>query len=229
MWEQIVEEAPRFFSYYNLRFFAQAFGTTLALSAIGCLTGLVLGFALAAVRLSTRPALAPLRLAARCFTELFRRIPFLVTLMLVFFVFQALHADLGMFTVALVSVCLIATAFIAEIVRSGLESVHRQQWDAAQTLNFSYWQTLRLVIVPQAWKVILPPVFGFFVLFIKDTALASQIGVIELAFAGKTMANKGFSATLVYGTVLVLYFLLSYPLSRLGTYLETRLARTRNH
>lgn len=228
MFAQIIEELPRFFSYYNLLFFAKALGVTFALSAIGCVVGFTLGFALAAIRLTTRPAAAPLRVAVTVFVELFRRIPFLVTLMLMFFVFQALNADLSMFTVALISVCVIATAFIAEIVRSGLESVHHNQWDAAATLNFSYWQTLRLVIIPQAWKIILPPVFGFFVLFIKDTALASQIGVIELAFAGKTMSNKGFSAALVYGTVLVLYFALSYPLARFGKYLEIRLAPTRN-
>jgi len=228
MWAQIVEELPRFFSYYNLIFFAKALGVTFALSAIGCIVGFSLGFVLAAVRLTTRPATKPLRVAVTVFIELFRRIPFLVTLMLVFFVFQGMHADLSMFTVALISVCLIATAFIAEIVRSGLESVHRNQWDAAVTLNFSYLQTLRLVIVPQAWKVILPPVFGFFVLFIKDTALASQIGVVELAFAGKAMNNKGFSAALVYGTVLALYFMLSYPLAHFGKYLERKLAPTRN-
>ena len=228
MLDQILQELPRFFSYYNLLFFAKALGVTFALSAIGCVVGLSLGFLLAAVRLDTRPAGRPLRVASTVFVELFRRIPFLVTLMLVFFIFQGLNADLAMFTVALISVCLIATAFIAEIVRSGLESVHRNQWDAAVAMNFSYLQTLRLVIVPQAWKIILPPVFGFFVLFIKDTALASQIGVVELAFAGKTMNNKGFSATLVYGTVLALYFMLSYPLARFGKHLEKKLAPTRN-
>ncbi|SET85066.1 amino acid ABC transporter permease [Variovorax sp. OV084] len=228
MLDQILQELPRFFSYYNLLFFAKALGVTFALSAIGCVVGFSLGFLLAAVRLDTRPAGRPLRVASTVFVELFRRIPFLVTLMLVFFIFQGLNADLAMFTVALISVCLIATAFIAEIVRSGLESVHRNQWDAAAAMNFSYLQTLRLVIVPQAWKIILPPVFGFFVLFIKDTALASQIGVVELAFAGKTMNNKGFSATLVYGTVLALYFMLSYPLARFGKHLEKKLAPTRN-
>jgi polar amino acid transport system permease protein len=228
MLDQILQELPRFFSYYNLLFFAKALGVTFALSAIGCVVGFSLGFLLAAVRLDTRPARRPLRIASTVFIELFRRIPFLVTLMLVFFIFQGLNADLAMFTVALISVCLIATAFIAEIVRSGLESVHRNQWDAAVAMNFSYLQTLRLVIVPQAWKIILPPVFGFFVLFIKDTALASQIGVVELAFAGKTMNNKGFSATLVYGTVLALYFMLSYPLARFGKHLEKKLAPTRN-
>ena len=65
--------------------------------------------------------------------------------------------------------------------------------------------------------------FGYFVLFIKDTALASQIGVLELTDAGKILNTKGFSSFLVYGTVLVLYFLISYPLALLGSHLERRL------
>ena len=105
MWRELLDELPRFFSYYNLVFFARALGTTFALSAIGCVVGFALGFMLAAVRLSTRPALAPVRVGVQLVTELFRRIPFLVTLMLVFFIFQALKADLSMFTVALISVC----------------------------------------------------------------------------------------------------------------------------
>ena len=94
-------------------------------------------------------------------------------------------------------------------------------------MNLSYLQTLRHVVVPQAWKVMLPPAFSFFVLFIKDTALASQIGVIELTFAGKVMANKGFPAALTFGTVLVLYFALSWPLARFGRWMEARLAPAR--
>jgi len=147
--------------------------------------------------------------------------------MLVFFAFQALKFDVSMFTVALFSVCLIATAFITEIVRAGLDSVHRNQWDAATAMNFTYIETLRYIVVPQAWKVMLPPAFSFFVLFIKDTALASQIGVVELTFAGKVLANKGFPAALTFGTVLVLYFLLSWPLARFGRWMEVKLATTR--
>ena len=228
MWERIVEEAPRFFGYYNLIFLLKAMGVTFALSAGGCVVGLVLGFGVAVVRRADGAWLAPLRWLLTLLVEAFRRIPFLVTLMLVFFGFQVLNLDLSIFSVALVSVCLIATAFIAEIVRSGLDSVHHNQWDTAMAMNFSYLQTLRYVIVPQAWKVILPPVFSFFILFIKDTALASQIGVVELTYAGKVLNNRGFSAALVFGSILVLYFVLSYPLARFGAWLEQRLAATRH-
>jgi polar amino acid transport system permease protein len=148
--------------------------------------------------------------------------------MLVFFASQSSKLGLSTFSVALVSVCLIAAAYLGEIIRSGLESVHRNQWEAAQTLNFNYLETLRYVIVPQGWQIIVPPTFSFFVMFIKDTALASQIGVMEMTSASNVLTSKGFSAAFVYGTVLVLYFALSYPLSRFGKRLERKLAATRN-
>jgi polar amino acid transport system permease protein len=208
-------------------FLLQALAATFLLSLVGCVLGFLFGFVLAVARHTKSRRLAPLRGAVIVFTEMFRRIPFLVTLMLVFFAFQAAKFETSMFTVALFSVFLIATAFIAEIVRSGLDSVHHNQWDAATAMNFTYLETLRYVIVPQAWKVMLPPAFSFFVLFIKDTALASQIGVVELTFAGKVLANKGFPAALTFGTILVLYFVLSWPLARFGRWMEVKLAPAR--
>jgi len=220
--------AAHAFSSYDVLLLLKGFLTTFALALIGCLTGFALGFVAALLRSTRSPEMAPLRAALAAYALAFRRIPFLVTLMLVFFASQAMNANLSTFTVALVSICLIAAAYLSEIARGGLESVHRNQWQAARALNFSHWQTLRYVVVPQAWRVIVPPTFGFFVMFIKDTTLASQIGVMELTSAGKVLGNKGLPAALVYGTILMLYFLLSYPLSRLGKHLEHRLAAAGN-
>lgn len=226
--ERILGEVPQFLGYYNLVFLAKAALATVALAAIGAVTGSLAGGLLALARLTRSRWLAPLRWLAVLVIELFRRIPFLVTLMLVFFAVQLSGADLPLFVVALIAVFLIASAYLAEIARSGFESVHRNQWDAAQAMNFSLLDTVRFVVLPQAWRVILPPAFAFFVMFIKDTALASQIGVIELTYAGKVLNNKGFSAALVFGTLLMLYFLISYPLARLGAHLEVRLAGARH-
>lgn len=222
------DEVARIYTYYNTVFLLRALVVTFLLSAGGCLCGLAVGLALAVVRRTPGRLLWPARLVVIAFVELFRRIPFLVVLMLTFFVFQALHLGASLFVVALTSCCISATAFIAEVIRGGLESVHGNQWDAAATINMSYLQTVRLVILPQAWRVILPPAFSFFVLFIKDTALASQIGVVELTFAGTVLNNKGLSPELVFGTILVLYFVLSYPLARFGAWLEKYLAAARN-
>ncbi|MGX6998173.1 amino acid ABC transporter permease [Caballeronia sp. KNU42] len=221
-------EIAQLFSFYNLLLLLEGFAATFVLSALGCFAGFLAGFVVAVVRVTHSRAMAPLRALAFAYCFLFRRIPFLVTLMLVFFASQSSKANLSTFAVASLSVCLIASAYLGEIIRSGLESVHGNQWEAAQTMNFSTFETLRFVIVPQAWRVVVPPTFGFFVMFIKDTALASQIGVMELTSAGKVLTNKGFSAWLVYGAVLALYFVMSYPLSRLGKRLERKLAATRN-
>jgi polar amino acid transport system permease protein len=106
--------------------------------------------------------------------------------------------------------------------------VPRQQIEAATAMNFSRWQTLTKVIMPQSWPVILPPAIVFMISFIKDTSLVSQVGVFELTFRGKELNNAGFSAILVFGTIALLYFIMSYPLTRLGAWLEQRLAASRH-
>jgi polar amino acid transport system permease protein len=84
------------------------------------------------------------------------------------------------------------------------------------------------IIIPQSWPVILPPAIVFMVAFVKDTALVSQVGVFELTFRGKELNDQGYSGVLVFGTVAFLYFVMSYPLTRLGQWLEARLAASRS-
>jgi len=227
MWDRILFEAPNFFNYYNAVFFLQAAGRTLAMTVVGCTIGFVVGLLIAVLRRSRSPWLLPLKAIAIAYVETFRRIPFLVIIFIVLYAIQPMFPNSSLFTIATVAVCLVATAFLSEIVRAGLDSVPEQQIDGARTLNFGPVQTLRYVILPQAWPVIIPPAIAFGVMFIKDTSLASHIGVVELTFAGKVFVNRGFSPLLGFGAVLALYFVLSYPLSRLGSYLEKRLAPAR--
>ena len=129
---------------------------------------------------------------------------------------------------AIVAVCVLSTAFLSEIIRGGLDSVPRTQVESATVMNLSPAQTLFWVVLPQAWKVIIPPAVAFAVMFVKDTSLASQMGVLELTFAGKMLVNRGFSPILGFGAILACYFVLSYPLSLFGAYLEKRLAASRH-
>ena len=224
MIERLLEEAPAFFNTSNAVFIGQAMGRTISMTIIGCGVGFVLGLIIAVLRQSTLKWLMPLRLLAISYVEVFRRIPFLVILFIVLFVIEPLMRGTSLLGIATVSICLLSTAFLSEVIRSGLESVPNQQIEGARTLNLSVTQTLFLVILPQSWKVILPPAAAFIVMFIKDTSLASQLGVIELTFAGKMLVNRGFSPVLGFGTILLCYFALSYPLSRFAAYLERRLA-----
>jgi polar amino acid transport system permease protein len=227
MLASLLEEAPRFFTYYNIVFIGEALLQTLALSFLGAAVGFVIGFGLAVLRTPRVVDFLPARVLAIAFVEVFRRIPFLVKLMCVFFAFQLSGAKVSMFTVALVTVTLSAAAYAAEIARAGFESVHRNQLDAAEAMNFARGQRLFRVIVPQSWKVIVPPLFSYAIGFIKSTSIASQIGVLELTYAAKVMNTKGFSAVLCFGTILVLYFLVCYPTNLAGIWVEKRLAASR--
>ena len=224
----MADDLQQFFSYYNLLFLGQAFLLTASLSFLGCGIGFIAGFGIAVLRHERIVRLAVARWLAIGYTEVFRRIPFLVKLMCVFFAFQLSGADVSMFTVAVTTVALSAAAFSSENVRAGLESVHRNQWDAAEAMNMGGLTALRRVILPQAWTVMMPPSMTYSVGLVKSTSIASQIGVLELTYAAKVLNNKGFSAALCFGTILVLYFVLCFSLNRFAARLEVRLAPSRH-
>jgi polar amino acid transport system permease protein len=226
--DQILQQLPEFFSPTNVRILAQSMGVTLALTFFGCGLGFLFAFFIVFARQTPGHWALPLRAAAIFFVEIFRRIPFLVTGYLVLFFLSAIIRNPSLFVIALMAIFIYATAYTADIVRGGFESVPRTQIEAAQAMNFGRWRTLFYVIVPQSWPVILPPAMVFMVAFVKDTAVVSQLGVFELAFRGRELNNHGFSGVLVYSTIALLYFAMSYPLTRFGQWLEKRLATPRS-
>ena len=225
--ERILEQIPRFFSTNNLVLLGEAAGMTLAMTAFGCLIGFGLAFVLVYLRQTPGWWALPVRVVCIAFVEVFRRVPFLVVLYLVLFFIQAITTDASLFTVAVIAICIYAVAYTADIIRGGIESVAATQVEAARTMNLSRLQTNIMVVLPQAWPVIVPPAIAFAVSFIKDTALVSQIGVFELAFRGKELNNQGFSGMLVFGTIALCYFIISFPLSLLGQHLEKHFATPR--
>ena len=225
MFDVFLQQLPRFATWETASFFYHAMITTVQMTLIGCGIGFLLGFLVVILRTTPGLIYLPLRLLMIAYVEFFRRVPFLVLLFLVLFISKGFGFSHSLFTVACISIVILSTAFISEIIRAGLESVQHTQWEAAYAMNFTRLQTLYYVVFPQSWKVILPPSFAFIVMFIKDTALASQVGVIELTAVGKYFNNVGYSAILSYGTVLVLYFVLSYPMTRFGWWMERKLAR----
>ena len=226
--DRIIEQIPRFFSWGNMQLLVEAAGVTVAITFVGCMIGFGLAFVLVYLRQTPGLWALPLRVVCVTYVEVFRRIPFLVITYLVLFLIQAFITDASLFTIAVTAICIYAIAYTAEIIRGGLESVPAQQVEAARAMNMSRLQTLFWVVLPQAWPVILPPSVAFAVSFIKDTALVSQIGVFELTFRGKELNNQGYSGILVFGTIALCYFIISYPLSRYGQYLEKRLASPRD-
>src|SRR6516162_4952900 len=155
--ERIFQQMPRFFSPGHMSLLLDAAGTTLALTIIGCVSGFMLAFLIVLLRQSPGLWGLPLRLLGIAYVEIFRRIPFLVVTYLVLFFIQAFTSNASLFTIAVVAICIYATAYTAEIIRGGFESVARQQVEAATVMNFSRWQTLITIVIPQSWPVILPP------------------------------------------------------------------------
>lgn len=221
--EQLIAEAPRFFTYWNMLFLGQAALNTLLVSFIGCLIGYLLGFLIATFRLANVMPFAPLRGLLITITEAIRRIPFLVLLMCVFFGFQLSGAEKSLFVIAVTAVTLRMSALAAENIRAGYEAVHARQWEAASVLNIPPLQALFRIILPQAWKIILPPSTIHTVSMIKETSLVSQIGFLELTFAARMLNQRGFSALICFGTILILYFVISWSFAAFGRYAERRL------
>lgn len=219
----LLAEAPRFFTYWNMLFIATAAANTLVMAFAGCGLGLVLGLCLAVTRAERVVHLAVIRWFAIVFVEVFRRIPVLVLLLFVFFTFQLLGIGLKALTIGTIAIVLRAASLFSENIRAGIESVHPNQWDAAEVMNLSPLQTLRLTVLPQAWPVILPPMTIGMVGMVKATSLASQISVLELTFAARQLNQRGFSALIAFGTILVIYFAISWGVARLGAYVERRL------
>jgi polar amino acid transport system permease protein len=226
--EQILSQIPAFFSPINIWLLIQSMGVTLALTFFGCVLGFLFAFIIVFARQTPGVWALPLRAAAILFVEMFRRIPFLATIYLVLYALAAVVGNTSILAMALIAIVIYATAYSSDIIRGGFESVPRQQIEAARAMNFGRWRTLIHVIIPQSWPVILPPAVVFMVAFVKDTALLNQIGVFELFFRGKELNNQGYSGVLVFGTIALLYFVMSYPLMRFGQWLEKRLATPRS-
>ncbi|WP_448955415.1 amino acid ABC transporter permease [Labrys neptuniae] len=225
---ETISQIPSFFNYFNIMLLLDGIWTTVLLTAIGCSAGFLFGALIVLVRTATTVWLLPFKLLVIGYVEFFRRIPFLVILFIVLFGVQAIDPTISLFGIAAISICLLSTAYLSEIIRAGVESVQRPQIEAADTMNFGRWRTLHYVILPQAWRVLLPPATSFVIMFIKDTSLVSQMGVMDLMYTGKILANRGSSSFLAYGTILVCYFLVSYPLGRFAAWMENRLAAS-NH
>lgn len=221
--EQLLEEAPRFFTYWNLIFLGEAALNTLMVSFFGCLIGYVVGFLIATFRVVRVNPTGLLRGLLVLYTEMIRRIPFLVMLLCVFFAFQLSGAESTLFVISTTAVALRMSALAAENVRAGYDSINVLQWDAAIAMNMTPLSTLVRVILPQAWRIILPPSTIHTVSMIKETSLISQIGFLELTFAARMLNQRGFSALICFGTVMVLYFVISWSFARVGRHAEKKL------
>ena len=212
----------RTFGLSEFLFIVQAAQWTLALSAIAFVGGALLGLVVALSRTSESAAA---RNAARVFIQVFQGTPLLLQLFLIFFGAPVLGFDINPWVAAGVALVLNSAAFLAEIWRGCIEAVPRGQWEAAQALNLKYVARMRFVVLPQAFKIALPPTVGYVVQIIKGTSLAAIIGFTEITRAGQIINNATFQPLHVFTTVAALYFVICWPLSLLAARMERKRAR----
>ncbi len=212
----------RTFGLSEFLFILQAAQWTLALSAIAFVGGALLGLVVALSRTAEN---AVARNVARVFIQVFQGTPLLLQLFLIFFGAPVLGFDINPWVAAGVALVLNSAAFLAEIWRGCIEAVPRGQWEAAQALNLKYVARMRFVVLPQAFKIALPPTVGYMVQIIKGTSLAAIIGFTEITRAGQIINNATFQPLHVFTTVAALYFVICWPLSLLAARMERKRAR----
>ncbi len=185
---------------------------------------LPLALLVAVVRIYPSPALAPFKAMATVYTDVFRGIPTILVVMLIGFGFPALGLPgipTSLFWLGVISLTLSYGAYVAEVMRAGLMSIHPTQWAAGRALGLTYPQTLHRVILPQAIRNVTPPLMNDFISLQKDTALVSTIGLVEALRAASVYQAQTFNVTSL--TVAACFFIVvTIPLARFTDWLTVR-------
>jgi His/Glu/Gln/Arg/opine family amino acid ABC transporter permease subunit len=179
----------------------------------------------------------PLRAAIRLYIEVWRGLPIIVTIFIVFFVFPVVGSqfEFDPFTSATIGLSLWGSAQIAEATRGAVQSIPREQHEAAAALGFGWLGRHVFVILPQAFRRLLPPLVSLLVGIVQNTTLAQVIGATELLDTGKQQVERitapppagigEIHAIEIYGAIAAVFFVISFPLTRLAAYLERRMVQ----
>ncbi|MDX6313091.1 MAG: glutamate transport system permease protein [Streptomyces sp.] len=209
----------------NFALFREGFLGTVELTALSGAIALVLGVVIAAFRVSPVP---PLRYFGAAWVTLLRNTP----LTLLFFIAVLVLPRLGMnswsfFQLAVLALSCYTSAFICEAVRSGINTVPLGQAEAARSLGMTFTQTLRMIILPQATRTVLPPIGSLLIALAKNSAIAGGFSVFELFSVQKTLSEQGYNIFLLFLWVAIAYLIITFFISAVFRFLETRLAVAR--
>lgn len=204
-------------SPYNL--LIKGLVNTLALSALS----LIFGLALSLVLVFARRSKGIFSLPAKIYVELFRGTPLMLQILIVYFGLDVIGISLNAFTASLIAVALNSAAYVSEIVRSGIESIPKGQMEAGRSLGLSQKQTMKEIILPQAVRNILPALGNEFITLIKETSIASTIGVGELMYQTSKIQSLTYQALKPLLLVSLIYFVLTFGLSLVMKRIEKRM------
>ena len=192
-------------------FLLRGAGITVFLCLNAMIFGSILGLIIGTMRTSK---LSILNYISGAYIYLIRGTPLLMQLFLVYYGLPVFFGIIiSAFTTALIGLTVYAAAYLAEIVKAGLQSVDKGQKDAAKALGLTPLQEFRNIVLPQALKVIVPPAFGFFIALIKDSSLVALIGLIELTRSSRMVIARTYQPFTIYLGVALIYFVICYGLS----------------
>ena len=198
-------------------------GTTLVITLFAVLIGIVLGFLVAIVR-STYDKTGKLKVLSKicgCYLTIIRGTPAVVQLLIMYYiVFVNFDSKI---TVAIIAFGINSGAYVAEIVRSGIMSIDKGQMEAGRSLGFGYAQTMWYIIIPQAFKNVLPALANEFIVLLKETSICGYIGLMDLTRGGDIIRSRTYEAFLPLFAVASIYLLLVMILTKLVSILERRL------
>ena len=194
---------------------------TVELTVITLIVGTVLGILLALAKLSKNTVF---RIISGFYTWIFRGTPLLLQLFFFYYGLPFIGIELSPFLAAVLGLSLNCAAYMAEIIRGGIQSIDKGQFEAAKALSFSYTDTMRKIILPQTFKVIIPPVGNEFISILKDTSLVSTIAMVELMRSAQQMYATTFKPIEIFLTTGILYLLMTTIFTCIFSLFEKKLS-----
>jgi polar amino acid transport system permease protein len=199
-----------------------AAGNSIRMAALAFVLAFAVGLLLALAKTSS---VGVLRRSASVYIEIMRGIPALAVLFLIYFGLADFGLVFDAFTAAVIGLGLNGAAYMAEVFRAGIQSIHAGQMEAALTVGMTPLQAMRYVVLPQALRVVLPPVANFAIALLKDTSVASIISAPELMLRARDLASSSFQPMQVFLLAAAIYLAMSLPIAYLTRRLEARFAR----
>ncbi|UHS63851.1 amino acid ABC transporter permease [Agrobacterium vaccinii] len=208
------------FSLTHVQFMLTGLGWTIGLAFIALVGGSIAGSVIALMRMSANPIIS---LLAKFYIFVVQGTPLLVTLFIAYFGATYIGISVQPIVAIAVAFSFYAAAFLGDIWRGAIQSVPKGQREGAHALGLGRVHSMIYIIIPQAVRIAIPPTVGFFVQLIKNTSLASVVGIVELTRTAQIVSNATFKPLEVYMTAAAFYFLVCFPLTLISRSLEKRL------
>ena len=204
----------------SLPLLLQGAAITVEITALSVFFGMLIGCFVGIARLCN---IKPIRFIAGVYVDFIRGTPLLVQIFLVYFALPAIIGHRVDPFFAAISACSINSgAYVAEIFRGGIQSIDRGQMEAGRSLGLTWWQTMKYIILPQAFKRIIPPLGNEFIAMLKDSSLVSVIGFEELTRRGQLIIARTYASMEIWAAVAIIYLIMTFVVSRLVAVLEKR-------